>query len=279
MGLLSKLFGNKKENTKNIDNNRLIRLLDKWGREETSFCFQAVFHELLEGNSFLLVPTINTTDEKQGEWKSLEEGLSLQLISVEEVEDIKTLFAFSDEEALRTWRKEEGHYNLLKTQDIFEICRRIEIDRIVINYGQKNTFTIERQKEEEQQHEEEDTQEQGGARIRIGIPHNPLSLSIVRKIKDNAELTPTIEQVYQYMQENIDESPENQFVLMIGIVVSEITDENRSAAVSAIKQSLQGQKKPDFPLGIMILNDDWVIRMRSINNQPFYSKPQNETII
>lgn len=276
MSLLRKLFGSKKESIKNIDNNRLIRLLDKWGREETSFCFQAVCHELLEGNSFFLIPTINNTDEKQGEWKSLEEGLSLQLASVEKVEEIKTLFAFSDEEALRTWRKEEGHYNLLKTQDVFEICRRTEIDRIVINNGQRNTFTIERQKEEELQ-EEEETQEQG-TKVRIGIPHNPLSLSIVRKIKDNAKLTPSIEQVYQYMQENIDESPENQFVLMIGIVISEITDENRNAAVSAIKQSLQGQKKPDYPLGIMILDENWIIRMRSINNQPFYSKPQNEPI-
>lgn len=269
MGLFGKLFGSKKDENKNLDNNRLIRLLDKWGREENGHSFQAVFHEVLEGNSFFLVPAEKSTDEKQGEWKSLEEGLDLKLTSATEMEEVKTILVFSDEESLRKWAKEEIHYNALKTQDVFEICRQREIDRVIINSGQPNMFILERQKEQEESEEEEQEQP---SRVRIGIPANPLHLNTIRKIRENATENPNIEQVYQFVQEDVDASPENRFFLMIGLVLAENTDSLRLEAVNTIKQALQGQKKPDLPLGIMILDDDWLTRMRNISNQPFYTK-------
>lgn len=267
MGLFGKLFGNKDKNTENnSDNNRLIRLLDKWGREESEHSFKSLLHELFEGQSYLLVPT---NDNEAGKWNASIGGIKLNLTSIRENEGEHILAVFSDETSLTDWTKEIVTYSTLKTQDVFELCRELEIDKVVINSGQKNTFTLERQKNDVDS-EEENIEEE--VKVRVGIPSSPLSVSITDKIIENAREVACIDEVYQFLKEDIDEHGASEFILMIGVRLSEDSDENREAMLNTIKQSLAKQKKPNLPLGIMSLDDKWLQTMETIANRPFYTR-------
>lgn len=275
MGLLSKLFGGKnkdqnetikKEETTINDNIRLIRLLDTWGREESEHSFKAVLHELFEGSSYLLLPTINDEREATGEWVTLEKGSTIKLTSVFEEDGVKVLAAFSDEDALSRWTESETPYTALASKSVFDMCREMGIDRIVINSGQKNMFVLERQRESELQ--EETLSE--GSRMRIGVPANPLDTNTISGISQNLRTLPTVLHAYQYIQENIQEDDSSEVLLMLGIHLSDDTEENRQSAIGAVKHGLQGQKKPAYPLGIMVFNDKWLERMQSVGIEPFY---------
>ena len=272
MGLFGKLFGKKdKQDNNNSDNNKLIRLLDKWGREESEHCFKAVLHELFEGQSFLLFPTDkNTTSEDK--WIANIGGESLHLSSVRDEEGVHEIAVFTDDTSLTEWTKQISTYSTLKTQELFELCRNLEIDRIVINSGLSNMFILERKKEEDDA-DEENTMD--SSRVRVGIPNNPLSLIIIQKINENVAQVPFIDEVYQYIKEEISEQG-SEFILMIGVRMSENSDENTETMLDAIKQALTNQKKPNLPLGIMVMDDKWLKTMETISNPPFYRKEQAE---
>jgi len=269
MGFFNKLFGNKEKNDNNLSNNRLIRLLDKWGREESEHSFKSVLHELFEGQSFLLVPTVNNNDIEENKWVTMVEGTTLHLTSVTEQDGVKVLAVFSDDTSLIDWAKQVTSYTALKTQDLFNMCRELEIDRVVINSDQKNMFVLERQKNDVDTEEEVLEEE---TRIRVGVPSNPLSMAIVERINENIKDIPFIDEVYQYIQEDINEQGASEFILMIGVKVSDDSDESRKLMLDTIKQSLTGQKKPELPLGIMVLDNKWYQAMERIGNQPFYVK-------
>lgn len=274
MGIFSKLFGGTKKSDEketsvaNSDNGRLIRLLDTWGREESEHSFKAVLHELFEGSSYLLIPTVDDGKHKTGEWITLEENSTIKITSISEQDEVSVLAAFSDEKALFQWAKKETHYTAMHTNDLFEMCRNMEIGRIVINTGQKNMFVLERRKDDgiEETEIEENTQ------IRVGIPPIPLSKSITGKLCNSFTELGFIDESYQYMQEQIDDNGQHELMLMIGIVLDENTDEKRSLAFEGIQNSLRGETKPEYPLGIMIMNEHWLETMQSIANQPFYKK-------
>lgn len=276
MGFLSKLFGGKnKEQTDTVkeeqtanDNIRLIRLLDKWGREESEHSFRAVIHELFEGSSYLLLPSLNDEGEITGQWVTLTEGAQIKLTSLFQEDGLKVLAAFSDEDALSRWAEKETAYTAIPSQAVFDMCREMGVDRVVINSGQKNMFVLERQKESEIS--EEETLEEG-SHIRIGVPATPLDSATVGSIRQNLVTLPTVRQAYQYLQENAHENGDPEVILMIGVCLSEDNDENRQAAVRAVKQGLQGQKKPSYPVGIMILDEKWIEGLQGLGIQPFHS--------
>lgn len=215
----------------------------------------------------MLLPTINDGGESTGEWVTLKEDASIKLTSVFDEDGVKVLAAFSDEDALSRWAERETAYTALASQAIFDMCREMGIDRVVINSGQKNMFVLERQKESDT---EEETLEEG-SRIRIGIPANPLDVNTINSINQNLKTLPVVLQAYQYLQENLQENGESEVLLMVGVRLSEDTEENRQAAIGAIKQGLHGQKKPAYPLGIMILDDKWFEGIQGLGIQPFHS--------
>jgi hypothetical protein len=64
----------------------------------------------------------------------------------------------------------------------------------------------------------------------------------------------------------------NEFSLVIGIVLSIVSDNSRAALNNAINNSLQGEKL-ETPLDIFVLpTDDWIKTVQNIQNSLFYKK-------
>ncbi len=133
MNFLKKLFGNANEESEKekksgyIDNNKLIRLLDAWGRQESQHTYMAVVHELLEGQSHLLLPTVNDDEEKISEYKTLDAGTTINLTSVTTKDGVTVIDVFGNEEALFGGRGKNTQYTIMPAQDVFAVCEEQDI--------------------------------------------------------------------------------------------------------------------------------------------------------
>jgi hypothetical protein len=87
MNFLKKIFG--KDPKPNFEpavqgdphNAVLVELLHRWQNNESSENYTMVINELMTGNSFLLLPSVNDSEESRS-WKTLKEGATLKLTSV-----------------------------------------------------------------------------------------------------------------------------------------------------------------------------------------------------
>jgi len=124
------------------DNTKLISLLDNWGKSPSSKNFEKVMYELLNGNSFLMLPSVKQYPTGFTWTTSTNETLDLTCIF--EVDGIKILGAFTDEEAITNWTKNPQPYIALKSKDVLELCEMNNIYKIVINSDSPNIFLAER---------------------------------------------------------------------------------------------------------------------------------------
>ena len=127
---------------KGADNTKPISLLDSWGKDPSGKNFERVMEELINGNSFLMLPSINKDSTKR-KWVALGNE-KLLLTCLFEVDGVKVLGAFTDESALSKWAKEPCGYTAMKTKDIFKLCEANNIYKIVINSDSSNIFLVHR---------------------------------------------------------------------------------------------------------------------------------------
>lgn len=267
MNFLKKLFGgsdNKKAETnenKNPDNTRLTYLLDIYGQYPSNDNYRAVLDEITDGNSFLLLPSVNDTDNSIS-WKTAEVGTTLNLSSVFNLDGLNVLGAFSDEIALVKWAERETQYTAIKTQDLIDICKQNNIDRIVINSDQKNMFVLERNRENiTSKTIQEET------KVLVGTPINPLPKAAVDLLVKNFSKVNTIEEAYQFAQKINEETS-----LVLGIKMSVVSDNSRAALYNALNNSLPGINV-GMTIDIMILDDEgWLSTARNIQNSLFYKR-------
>src|SRR5688572_29051653 len=148
MNFLKKLFGgsDKTEAThfeKDPDNTRLIYLLNIYGDHRSQENYKAVLDEIMTGNSYLILPSSNKENNTH-QWKKAEDGTTIGLTSVFNIDGLKVLGAFSDQSSLVKWTNRKTQYTAIKTQDLVDFCKTNHFDRIVINSDQKNMFVLER---------------------------------------------------------------------------------------------------------------------------------------
>jgi hypothetical protein len=264
MSFLKNLFGgNKKtiDTDKKPENTNLIYLLNIWGENNSDKNYKAVLDEILNGNGFLMLPSVNEND-KQDEWTTLEAGKTLNLTFVFDMDGLKVLGAFTDRASLLNWSKKETEYTSMRTQDVVGFCKQHGIDRIVINSDQKNMYVLERNRENISTHTIEKNTE-----VLIGTPSNPLSAQIINKLIENFKNVDTIEEVYQYAQ-----STGKEISIVLGIKMSVVSDNSRAALHNALNNALSGEKL-EMPLDIMILEkQDWLESVRNIENALFYKR-------
>jgi hypothetical protein len=266
MNFLNKLFrgGNKKDErleNKRPENTKLNYLLNIWGDNHSNENFNEVLKEILEGNCYLLIPSIND-NPGTGDWTTAEIGTTLKLTSVFNLDGLQVLGAFSDESSMLKWAKKETGYTSLRTQDIIEFCKQHKIDRIVINSGQKNIFVLERNRENIKKTTFEKT-----TPVQIGTPIKPVGKHIIDKLVLNFKKVDTIQEAYHYAQ-----SLNNEFSLVIGVLLSVVSDNSKAALDNAINNSLQGEKL-DIPVDIFVIQTEgWLNKIRNINNSLFYKR-------
>lgn len=253
----------KPENSTTPNNVRLIHLLDtfreKNGAENS---YSNVVIELLQGNSFLLLPSVN--EDKSEGWKTIEKEQSLKITSIFDMDGMKVLGAFTDDEALLGWAKRETQYTALPSKDVLDMCEANGIGCIIINSGQPNMFVLERNRDNiKTQTLKEDTQ------VLLGMPKNPLSNELVDKLIESFSQVDIINNVYQYGQ-----SIGSEFNIVLGFRLSTYTDNAKKASMDAVQNALK-QVKIDHTLDVYFIEDDGFLKsIENIDGSLIYSKKE-----
>jgi SseB protein N-terminal domain len=259
MGLFDKLFGNKPTAT-NPDNSRLFQLLEIYQKQNgKGDSYKNVVLELMNGNSFLLLPSQND-NESSGAWTTAEKNTTLKLTCVYNLDGLKVLGAFTDENALVNWTKKPTQYTALSSKDVMKLCEEQLIERIVINSELPTMFVLERNRTniKTETIQEETT-------VQVGTPNRPLERGILQKLIDQFKRVETIDEVYQYGQ-----TKNNEFSIVLGFKLLTNSDNAKTAAINAVQTALQGEKI-DQLLDLFFIEDDgWYQTIRNLENSLFY---------
>lgn len=122
---------------------KLSVLLDTYQKQNgKGDTYKDVILELLNGNSLLLLPSSNDGSENKDQHTD-GESKTLKLSSVFNVDGVKVLGAFTDEQALFSWAKQPVPYKMLESKDVLQLCEETAIGRIVINSGLPTMFVLE----------------------------------------------------------------------------------------------------------------------------------------
>lgn len=261
MGLFDKLFGTKPK-PKNPENSRLFELLDIYQKQNgKGDSYKNVVLELMNGNSFLLLPSKNYY-KSSDTWTTAQKDTTLKLTCIFKLDGLKVLGTFTDDNALLSWAKKPTQYTGLSSQDVLKLCEENLIERIVINSDLPTMFVLERNQEniKIETIEKETT-------IHVGTPNRPLDSRIIQKLIEQCKRIDTIEEVYQYGQ-----TKNNEFSLVLGFKLSKNSDNAKTATINAVQTALQGEKI-DQPLDLFFIEDNnWYQTIRNVENSIIYKK-------
>lgn len=259
MGLFDKLFGSKTKPT-NPENSRLFELLEIYQKQSgNGDSYKSVVLELMNGNSYLLLPSEND-NEISDTWTTTKKETTLKLTCVFNLDGLKVLGAFTDENALLSWAKKPTQYTALSSKDVMKLCEENLIERIVINSDLPTMFVLERNRAniKAETIEKETT-------VQLGTPNRPLENRIIQKLIEQFKRVDTINEVYQYGQ-----TKNNEFSLVLGIKLSTNSDNAKTATINAVQTALQGEKI-DQLLDIFFIEDErWYNTIRNVENSKVY---------
>ncbi|MDH7459705.1 SseB family protein [Chitinophagaceae bacterium 26-R-25] len=261
MGLFDKLFGNKTKPA-NPDKSKLLKLLEIYknqnGKRDS---YKNVVLELMNGNSFLLLPSQND-DEGSASWTTAEKDTTLKLTCVYNLDGLKVLGAFTDETSLLAWAKKPTQYTALASKDVLKLCEEQLIERIVVNSDLPTMFVLERNRAniKTETIQEETT-------VQVGTPNRPLERRILQKLIDQFQRVETIDEVYQYGQ-----AKNNEFSIVLGFKLLTNSDNAKTATINAVQTALQGEKI-DQLLDLFFIEDEgWYQTIRNVENSFFYKR-------
>jgi len=192
MNFFKKLFSSKTEvySEKHPENTRLNFLLNNYSQNRSQTNYELVVKELLEGNSFLILPSDNK-GISVNDWTEAGEDTTIKLTAVYNLDGLKVLGAFSNEQSLLRWSKKGGSpYTALKAQAALELCKDLNISRVVINSDSPTMFVLERNKNMETINIEKNTE------VLIGTPSQPLNERIVKNLTSNFLKIENISEAY-----------------------------------------------------------------------------------
>jgi len=261
MGIFDKLFGNKPKPT-NPENSKLFELLDAYQKQNgKGDSYKNVVLELMNGNSFLLLPSEND-NEGSDTWTTAQNDTTLKLTCIYNLDGLKVLGAFTDEDALLNWAKKPTQFTGLSSQDVLKLCEENFIEKVVINSDLPTMFVLERN----QQNVKTETI-QKDTTVQVGTPNRPIEIRIIQKLIDQFKRVETIEEVYQYGQ-----TKENEFSLVLGFKLSTNSDNAKTATINAVQTSLQGEKIDQLLDLFFIETEDWYKTITNVQNSFVYRK-------
>lgn len=261
MGLFDKIFGNKPKPT-NPENSRLFELLDIYQKQNgKGESYKNVVLELMNGNSFLLLPSDNGNSNTD-KWETSKEDTTLKLTCIYNLDGLKVLGAFTDENALLSWSKKPTQYTGLSSQAVLKLCEENLIERIVINSDLPTMFVLERNREniKTETIEKETT-------VQVGTPSLPLENKIIQKLIEQFKRVETIKEVYQYGQ-----TKNNEFSLVLGFKLSTNSDNAKTATINAVQTALNGEQINQLLDLFFIEDDGWYKTIQNVENSIVYKK-------
>ena len=261
MGLFDKLFGGTKKQT-TPENSKLFELIEIYQKQNgEGDSYKNVVLELMNGNSFLLLPSQND-NELSTSWTTTKTDTTLKLTCIYNLDGLKVLGAFTDEQSLLNWTKQPTQYTAVSSKDILKLCEEQLIERIVINSDQPNMFVLERN---QQNIKSETIKEE--TTVQIGTPSRPLDNRIIGKLIENFKRVPTVDKVYQYGQTKGDE-----FSIVLGFKLSTFSDNAKTATINAVQNAMQGEQI-DQLLDLFFIEDEgWYQTIRNTEKSLIYTK-------
>jgi hypothetical protein len=243
------------------ENKQLLGHIAEWYRLPSDETYKKAIMELMEGKPTLLLPSVNTESNiKPGGWQISDANTSLKLTCIYEIEGLKALGAFTDEEALSTWSAGRAEYVALKSDDVLKLCEQNGIVRLVINSNCYNMFVVHRSRAEIKPRTIPPC-----TTVRVGTPERPLPRRIIEKIRSGFTSNSNIIEAYEYLNSYADE-----FSLIIGIVLAVDSGEGRSAATFLVQDALRGEDL-EQPVDMFFLQDtEWLQTVKQISGSKFY---------
>lgn len=261
MGIFNKLFGNNSKPT-NPENSKLFKLLDIYQKQNgKGDSYKNVVKELMNGSSFLLLPSENDKGNSD-EWTTTKEDTTLNLTCVFNLDGLKVLGAFTDENALLSWAKKPTQYTGLSSQDVLKLCEENLIDRIVINSDLPTMFVLERNRENiKTETIKKDTT------VQVGTPNIPLENKIIQKLIEQVKRIDVIDEVYQYGQ-----TKDNEFSIVLGFKLNTNSENAKTATINAVQTALEGEKI-DQLLDLFFIEDEgWHNTIKNVENSFVFKK-------
>ncbi|HEY4063188.1 MAG TPA: SseB family protein [Puia sp.] len=257
MAIFQKIFGG---NSK-PDNSKLLQLLDiYWKADGKGDTYENVVLELMNGNSFLMLPGKNEFNAGSGRWITTEEKKTIQLASIYTMDGLKALAAFTDEKALLDWAKKPYSYTSMQSQAILQLCEANGISRIVINNNSSNMFVLEKDRSE--------TKEftiQAKENVLLGIPEIPLDESIVEKMVAGFRNLDYIKEVYHYGQ-----MKNNEFSLVLGFDLARSSENGKKAVIDVVRDVIGNEILP-YPLDVFFIETgEWRDQIAAIEGALIY---------
>lgn len=254
MGFLSRLFNRNKNQEAN---KKLIGLLQTYSDNKTTgAAFTAVINELMDGKSQLLILTKAPPVENP-------DG-SIQLEVASKINDYgdEIYHVFTDEETLKQVLPEGGYFVSMASQAILQMANEQGVGIIVINPNLPTMFVLQKSpKTGVANHTIK-----AGTPVKIGYPEEPLSESIVSKLRARFEKIVAVSEAFQYAQD-----ANGEFSLVLAVRLNQSTEDIRSAVIRAIQLSLENETL-NTPLDLNFIDDSWDIDDASIQNLFLYRR-------
>lgn len=216
----------------------------------------AVINELMDGKSQLLIltkaPPVENTDG------------SIRLEVASKINDFgdEIYHVFTDEVALKQVYQDGGYFASMPSQAILQMANEQGVDIIVINPNLPTMFVLQKSpKTGVANHTIK-----AGTPIKIGYPEDPLSESIVSKLRTRFEKIAAVSEAFQYAQD-----ANGEFSLVLAVKLSESTEDIRSAVIRAIQLSLENETLKT-PLDLNFIDDSWDIDDASLQNLFLYRR-------
>ena len=258
MSIFKKIFGSKDEPEK-PENTRFLYLLNKWSQNRTGENYELVVNELMNGNSYLILPSANDETQTDG-WVTTKNDTPLKLTSIFDIDGLKVLGVFSDKAALLTWAKNiPSAYTALKSQAVIDLCERRNISRMVINSHSPNMFVMERNRQTKIQTVEK------GTPIMIGTPRIPLNEKIVQSLVSNFSRIKNVLEAYQCMI-----TKNNEANITIGIKLLSYSDDAKKAIMYAVQDALPNESEKLFLDIIFFDSSGWYEKIKNVEGALFY---------
>lgn len=245
------------------DNSRLMELLVAHGRTHDPKDADRVYEELLQKRAILLLPSVNDGHQELG-WRTIAAGEKLKLTSVFDVDGLKVLGAFTDEQALFQWAKRPTTYTAMPAHSVLEMCETEGIGRLVINSDQSTMFVLHGPGE---RFTTRTVQE--ATQVQIGTPARPLNDRILDKMRTRFQQLSIVKEAFHYAQ-----TMKGEHALMIGLKIDPSNENSRQAALQAIHTALQGEKLDQTLDVFVIATDDWHKSLMQIDKALFFKRTE-----
>ncbi len=263
MSLWKNLFSNAKHTLGfgEHDNTRLMELLIVHSRTHDPKDADHVYEELLKKTATLLLPSINDGHQEVG-WRTIARGEKLKLTTVFDVDGLKVLGAFTDEQALLQWAKRPTTFTTMPAHSVLEMCETEGIGRLVINSDHSTMYVLHGAGARFKKSTVEEATE-----VQIGTPARPLNDRILDKMRTRFQQLSIVKEAFHYAQ-----TMKGEHALMIGLKIEPVNENSKQAALQAVHEALK-EEKLDQTLDIFIIPiDDWRESLTKIDKALFFKR-------